>query len=345
MKVVRSFKTALSRQVGEAVRIRRRGGEGNILNSKAEYSRSRIPRLMVDQQANKEILQMEEEELWRKREQLEEELREWSQIKYYAREQELREKKKQLYRIEGRIKAYKREQEGAQAPKEGKRRKLVHSKVGENWGESSHGGGAKEGDTLPTPREQGEDTTPTPSKGRMRQRKLSEMLQPERRLPQLAATYTPPGEDEEDREFGKQKEEREGEEQQPGEEEEPPSRKEEAIQTGQTSSLSSIAQLNINNAETSSEQVCTFKKGTCTLHGIPGTKYIVTKTKWKDRGSGKGFGNVYSKTVKYRCSGKGKTDPDFVQSNSEKGRLSTLPGSAFVYSDDHLLKLKSGERD
>ena len=89
---VAHFKTALERQVAEAVRIRRRGGEGNILNSKAEYSRSRIPRLIVDQQTDTEIRQMEEEELWKKREQLEEELREWSQIKYYAREQELRDK-------------------------------------------------------------------------------------------------------------------------------------------------------------------------------------------------------------------------------------------------------------
>ena len=139
MKVVRSFKTALSMQVGEAVRIRRRGGDGNILNSKAEYNRSRIPRLIVDQQADKDIKQMEEEELWKRREQLEEELREWSQIKYYAREQELREKKRQLSRIEGRIKAYKREQEGAQGPKEGKRRKLIHAKIEEDWGEMSKG--------------------------------------------------------------------------------------------------------------------------------------------------------------------------------------------------------------
>ena len=48
MRVVRFCKTPLSRQIGEAVRIRRRGGEGSILNSKAEYSRCRIPRLVVE---------------------------------------------------------------------------------------------------------------------------------------------------------------------------------------------------------------------------------------------------------------------------------------------------------
>ena len=47
MKVVWSHKTALSRQVSKAVRIRRRGGEHMILNTKAEYNRCHIPRLRV----------------------------------------------------------------------------------------------------------------------------------------------------------------------------------------------------------------------------------------------------------------------------------------------------------
>ena len=47
--------------------------------------------------------------------------------------------KEAIMRIEGRIKAYKREQEGAQAPKEGKRRKLIHPKIKEDWGEMSKG--------------------------------------------------------------------------------------------------------------------------------------------------------------------------------------------------------------
>ena len=39
MKVVKHFKTALARQVAEAVRIRRRGGEGAILNLRGELNR------------------------------------------------------------------------------------------------------------------------------------------------------------------------------------------------------------------------------------------------------------------------------------------------------------------
>ena len=46
MKVVGSFRDPLSRQLSEAVRIDLRGG--GVLNSKTEYSRCRVPRLVVD---------------------------------------------------------------------------------------------------------------------------------------------------------------------------------------------------------------------------------------------------------------------------------------------------------
>ena len=46
IKVVASFRDPLSRQLSEAVRIELRGD--GVLNSKAEYSRSRIPRLKID---------------------------------------------------------------------------------------------------------------------------------------------------------------------------------------------------------------------------------------------------------------------------------------------------------
>ena len=47
MKVKGYYKTALARQVAEAVMIRRRGGEGAILNSRGEFNRSHIPRLQI----------------------------------------------------------------------------------------------------------------------------------------------------------------------------------------------------------------------------------------------------------------------------------------------------------
>ena len=49
-----------SRQVGEAVRIRRRGGAGSILNSKTEYDRCRIPRLVVQEEDEEEIAKKED---------------------------------------------------------------------------------------------------------------------------------------------------------------------------------------------------------------------------------------------------------------------------------------------
>ena len=45
MRAVEFFKTALSRQTGEAIRIQRRGGGGAVLNSKSEFNRCYLPRL------------------------------------------------------------------------------------------------------------------------------------------------------------------------------------------------------------------------------------------------------------------------------------------------------------
>ena len=46
-KVVQSFQDALSRHIGEAVRIDLRSG--NVLNSKSEYNRCLLPRLTINQ--------------------------------------------------------------------------------------------------------------------------------------------------------------------------------------------------------------------------------------------------------------------------------------------------------
>ena len=51
-KIIQSFQDPLSRQLAEAVRIDLRGE--NILNSKAEYSRCRVPRLRIDMEGWKE---------------------------------------------------------------------------------------------------------------------------------------------------------------------------------------------------------------------------------------------------------------------------------------------------
>ena len=91
-KVLSTHKTALNRQIKEAVRIRRRGGAGNILNSKSEYNRCHIPRLVVDkedEEKRKQRLVMEKE----KREEMKLTLdvmdKEWLEQKTRSREQGL----------------------------------------------------------------------------------------------------------------------------------------------------------------------------------------------------------------------------------------------------------------
>ena len=71
LRAVGFYKTALSRQTAEAVRIGKRGGEGAVLNSRSEFNRCFIPRLQLIgeekieemEQADKEQTQTTLEEL------------------------------------------------------------------------------------------------------------------------------------------------------------------------------------------------------------------------------------------------------------------------------------------
>ena len=56
-KLVSSHKTALGRQVKEAIRIKRRGGAANILNSKGEFNRCHIPRLVMEEESSDQTLE------------------------------------------------------------------------------------------------------------------------------------------------------------------------------------------------------------------------------------------------------------------------------------------------
>ena len=48
MKIIKTHQNAFQRQIHEAVRIRRRAQDAIILNSKSEYNRCKLPRLMVE---------------------------------------------------------------------------------------------------------------------------------------------------------------------------------------------------------------------------------------------------------------------------------------------------------
>ena len=91
MKVVGSHKSALARQISEAVRIGRRGGESRILNSKAEYNRSHIPRLRVEkeQETKKREEEQRQQEQNRERE-LEREYQSWEATKTRIKDRERR---------------------------------------------------------------------------------------------------------------------------------------------------------------------------------------------------------------------------------------------------------------
>ena len=88
MRTVRFFRTALSRQVGEAVRIMRRGGACSILNSKSEYDRCKIPRLVLEEEDEGEHRRQGERELQEDLDSIEEHAEAWGRIKFSEKQKE-----------------------------------------------------------------------------------------------------------------------------------------------------------------------------------------------------------------------------------------------------------------
>ena len=125
MRVVSHPRSALERQLGEAVRIRRRGGEGSILNSRAEFNRCHVPRLRVEKKEEWEE-RLRETRQWEESNnlKLDEKQKEWEQRKARMRKQE---------RIElGREPAIQRKRAPSSIDgRRGKRRKFT---LVENWG-------------------------------------------------------------------------------------------------------------------------------------------------------------------------------------------------------------------
>ena len=146
MRVIKSSRTALERQVGEAVRIRRRGGEGAILNSKSEYLRCHIPRLQLEDKATREQREEDirkmEEQIAKMMEQNEEE---WKRDKLRAREAQIKipraelatrniQKSKPVIRKKKEDDIFEEEEDLSQ--RKGRRpKKLRFSKASEKWGE------------------------------------------------------------------------------------------------------------------------------------------------------------------------------------------------------------------
>ena len=133
MRAVSFHRSALSRQIGEAVRIMRRGGEGMILNSKSEYDRCKIPRLQVEEQKDEEWTMEQQQDLEQTMNELEEQSRLWSSKKYEERKREDKTTWSRESRSNVREPDY---EEGGAGRKNKKRRKYVIME--ENWGEQEY---------------------------------------------------------------------------------------------------------------------------------------------------------------------------------------------------------------
>ena len=146
-KVVSQHRTALSRQVKEAVRIRRRGGAGSILNSRGEFNRCHIPRLVVeieDQEKKEKRLLEEAEENEEIQSKMNDEDGSWMARK--TRQLEIREKKRRLLSM---VEEDYKQEGGKRKPK-----RLKYEVVKEGWGEE---------DPSLEDEEQGNPETPTPT--------------------------------------------------------------------------------------------------------------------------------------------------------------------------------------
>ena len=129
LRPVRYYRSALSRQVAEAVRIRRRGGEGAILNGKGEFNRCHIARLRLGEPVDEGAATREEEEALEKTDKMsEDQILAWELGRV---EDKSREQLKNM-------KLVKMKRKGAKEPG-GKRRKKLRYEQLKGWGEEPPG--------------------------------------------------------------------------------------------------------------------------------------------------------------------------------------------------------------
>ena len=151
MRVIGTARTALERQTREAVRIRRRGREGSILNSKAEFNRCYIPRLKLEEQDIDKMEQQEQSELNNIDERLKGDAAEWEQDKNNTRELDNRAYAKKLGRSKKSLQVKNRLEEQSKEQKVNKTRK--YEQVAPGWGVSTEIvlNKIKEDETAPLP--------------------------------------------------------------------------------------------------------------------------------------------------------------------------------------------------
>ena len=86
------------------------------------------------------------------------------------------------------------------------------------------------------------------------------------------------------------------------------------------------------------DRTCTFsKRGICEQHLVAGTKLSIPAKKWKDRGRGKGFGWVTTRTTRYLCKVR-KSGPTVLDNSSDvEGLRSQKLRGNYTYSGDYNL--------
>ena len=127
MKVVKFYRSALSRQVGEAIRILKRGV---VLNSRSEFNRCSISRLTLEQKENDILNQNQSEEDF---------ATDWSGPLLARRDESDRSLRRKLGRAGKRCGMKREQDEGAGAGRRKKRRK--YQTLDEDWGLAVEDGG------------------------------------------------------------------------------------------------------------------------------------------------------------------------------------------------------------
>ena len=279
IKPVRFYKTALSRQIGEAVRIRRRGGAGAILNSKSEFSRCKIPRLVledVDDEEEQIQEQLDREEYTRN---VEEQAEIWGAQALQERKDEDRRR----WKGAGKQKVSKRMEE---APVEQrKRKKLKYSPVEESWGMEEHN--KVEGSSLnvtsnaDTPC----STITKDSNSDIEKRKQSSIRD-------FVSTDVRLRSEKDRSSLDTGVKENKGED---------------ILDTLKNSIVDKSSSMSTQVSEKLTPSVeedipCKpDKRGRCVKHGTEMKTQKISNKKWGDRGGGRGFGWKYGKTTKYIC--------------------------------------------
>ena len=324
MKVFKHYKTALGRQVAEAVRIRRRGGEGAILNSRGEFNRSHIPRLQIEDKEPEGAAESRKKDREQNRKVLKEQDKNWEEDR--AREMGVNGRMGATASpSKRRMLEQELQTEGAAPSKRRKRRK--HEVLSEDWGEL----GAIPNYKMEEPREP-QDMEPLgstiPREQALRQLSITGFYNPAPTTPgrptsdDLVANI-PGGNSTEDMSFVETGTGGRG----GGDKEEYISsntrgtlkkleKPEVTIEEGGGGSVEHSEQLSVtpsinqiqkqgdsrDDGVIPNKNECTFKRGKCEIHNVKGTRIVNTKKTWGKLKNGM-HGWKYAKLTTYKCEG------------------------------------------